>query len=123
MSQHPRTAPVTAPAGNRAKVFISNSRKDAALPRCWSGRSPRGFDAFLDKTDIAPGEPWKERFAACWADSRKAPQIPRQSRSVQAQRPDSERSGSSSSPARASPRNLPTARKLGRSRNSVSRGA
>jgi hypothetical protein len=23
----------------------------------------RGFDAFLDKTDIAPGEPWKERLA------------------------------------------------------------
>jgi hypothetical protein len=23
----------------------------------------RGFDAFLDKTDIAPGEPWKDRLA------------------------------------------------------------
>ena len=23
----------------------------------------RGFEAFLDKTDIAPGEPWKERLA------------------------------------------------------------
>ena len=34
------------------------------MRRCWSGRSPSdGFDAFLDKTDIAPGEPWKERLA------------------------------------------------------------
>jgi hypothetical protein len=24
----------------------------------------RGFEAFLDRTDIAPGEPWKERLAA-----------------------------------------------------------
>jgi tetratricopeptide (TPR) repeat protein len=52
-------------AGNRAKVFISYSRKDAAFAQVLAGAlTDRGFDAFLDKTDIAPGEPWKERLAA-----------------------------------------------------------
>ncbi|MFI4997060.1 MAG: TIR domain-containing protein [Hyphomicrobiales bacterium] len=52
-------------AGNRAKVFISYSRKDAGFAEALVGAlTDRGFDAFLDKTDIAPGEPWKERLAA-----------------------------------------------------------
>ena len=52
------------PAGNRAKVFVSYSRKDAAFAQMLVGAlAERGFDAFLDKTDIAPGEPWKERLA------------------------------------------------------------
>ena len=50
-------------AGNRAKVFISYSRKDLAFAQMLvDALGERGFDAFLDKTDIAPGEPWKERL-------------------------------------------------------------
>jgi hypothetical protein len=29
----------------------------------WTNLAASGFDAFLDKTDIAPGEPWRERLA------------------------------------------------------------
>jgi lipoprotein NlpI len=51
-------------AGGRAKVFISYSRKDAAFAQgLVQHLTAAGFDAFLDKTDIAPGEPWKERLA------------------------------------------------------------
>ncbi len=50
-------------AGNRAKIFISYSRKDLAFAQMLvDALGERGFDAFLDKTDIAPGEPWKERL-------------------------------------------------------------
>jgi hypothetical protein len=50
-------------AGEKLKVFISYSRKDstfaedlvAALEAC-------GFAPFLDKHDIAPGEPWEARL-------------------------------------------------------------
>jgi len=50
---------------NRAKVFISYSRKDLSFAQMLvAGLAGSGFDAFLDKTDIAPGEPWKERLAA-----------------------------------------------------------
>ncbi len=52
-----------AEAGNRAKVFISYSRKDLSFAQMLvEALAARGFDAFLDKTDIAPGEPWKERL-------------------------------------------------------------
>ena len=52
-----------AEAGNRAKVFVSYSRKDLSFAQTLVGAlAARGFDAFLDKTDIAPGEPWKERL-------------------------------------------------------------
>src|ERR1700693_1721571 len=58
------TASVAAPAGNRAKVFVSYACKDLAFAQMLVGAlAERGFDAFLDKTDIAPGEPWKERLA------------------------------------------------------------
>jgi hypothetical protein len=65
MNQRVPAAPVAAPAGNRAKVFVSYSRKDLAFAQMLIGAlAERGdFDAFLDKTDLAPGEPWKERLA------------------------------------------------------------
>ena len=58
-------APRTTSAGGeqKLKVFISYSRRDtdfadglvAALEAC-------GFEPFVDKHDIAPGEPWEERL-------------------------------------------------------------
>src|SRR5580704_18517607 len=64
MNQHVSAAPVAATTGNRAKVFVSYSRKDLAFAQMMVGALAKlGFDAFLDKTDIAPGEPWKERLA------------------------------------------------------------
>ena len=49
---------------SRAKVFVSYSRKDLAFAQTLvGGLTTCGFDAFLDRTDIAPGEPWKERLA------------------------------------------------------------
>jgi tetratricopeptide (TPR) repeat protein len=48
----------------KAKVFVSYSRKDLPFAQMLvEALGARGFDAFLDKTDIAPGEPWKERLA------------------------------------------------------------
>src|ERR1700676_2914881 len=65
MNQHVHVPAVAIPAGSRAKVFVSYSRKDMAFAQMLVGAlAERGFDAFLDKTDIAPGEPWKERLAA-----------------------------------------------------------
>src|SRR5258708_37022618 len=56
--------PARVDLGNRAKVFVSYSRKDLAFAQMIvEALATRGFDAFLDKTDIAPGEPWKERLA------------------------------------------------------------
>ncbi len=64
MNEHAPAASVAAPTGDRAKVFVSYSRKDSAFAQMLVGAlAERGFDAFLDKTDIAPGEPWKERLA------------------------------------------------------------
>src|ERR1700685_472099 len=64
MNQHVPAVSVAAAGGNRAKVFVSYSRTDSAFAQMLVGALvDRGFDAFLDKTDIAPGEPWKERLA------------------------------------------------------------
>lgn len=64
MKQAAPPTPIAPAAGNRAKVFVSYSRTDTAFAQMLVGAlSERGFDAFLDKTDIAPGEPWKERLA------------------------------------------------------------
>jgi hypothetical protein len=64
MNQRVPAATVTAPAGDRAHVFVSYSRKDLAFAQMLvDALAERGFHAFLDKTDIAPGEPWKERLA------------------------------------------------------------
>ncbi|MFA5952634.1 MAG: TIR domain-containing protein [Hyphomicrobium sp.] len=45
------------------KVFISYSRKDLDYAD-WllAALNERGFEAYLDRKDIAPGEPWKERL-------------------------------------------------------------
>src|ERR1022692_461067 len=65
MNQPLSAAPVAGPPGDHAKVFVSYSRKDMAFAQMMvAALGERGFDAFLDKTDIAPGEPWKERLAA-----------------------------------------------------------
>src|ERR1700744_6627878 len=57
-------------AAHQAKVFVSYSRKDLAFAQMLvEALAARGFDAFLDKTDIAPGEPWKDRLAALIADA------------------------------------------------------
>jgi tetratricopeptide (TPR) repeat protein len=64
MNQHVPESKVASAAGHRAKVFISYSRKDLAFAQMLvEALGERGFDAFLDKTDIAPGEPWQERLA------------------------------------------------------------
>jgi len=53
MNENVPAAPVAPTAGNRAKVFVSYSRKDAAFAQMLVGAlAERGFDAFLDKTDI-----------------------------------------------------------------------
>ena len=55
---------IAAAASGYAKVFVSYSRKDLPFAQMLvAALVERGFDAFLDKTDIAPGEPWKERLA------------------------------------------------------------
>ena len=64
MNQQVPEASVAAAAGNRVKVFVSYSRKDLAFAQMMvDALAERGFDAFLDKKDIAPGEPWQERLA------------------------------------------------------------
>jgi tetratricopeptide (TPR) repeat protein len=64
MNQQVPDAPAAVVAGSRAKVFVSYSRMDVAFAQMLvRALAERGFDAFLDKTDIAPGEPWKERLA------------------------------------------------------------
>jgi hypothetical protein len=53
------------PGAARLKVFISYSRKDAEFAsELLLALELVGFDAFLDKQDIAPGEPWEERLAS-----------------------------------------------------------
>jgi hypothetical protein len=64
MNEQAPQASVEAAAGSRAKVFISYSRKD--LPFAQSlveALTERGFDAFLDKTDIAPENPGRNASA------------------------------------------------------------
>ena len=52
------------PAASKLKVFLSYSRKDAAFAQeLLTSLELLGFDAYLDKDDIAPGEPWEERLA------------------------------------------------------------
>ena len=47
----------------RLKVFLSYSRRDSAFAEeLVSALELVGFDAYLDKEDIAPGEPWEERL-------------------------------------------------------------
>ena len=47
----------------KLKVFISYSRKDARFAdELVAGLDVAGFAPYLDKHDIAPGEPWEERL-------------------------------------------------------------
>jgi TIR domain len=49
----------------KLKVFLSYSRKDAAFAQeLLAALELLGFDAYLDKEDIAPGEPWEDRLGA-----------------------------------------------------------
>jgi WD40 repeat protein len=49
----------------KTRVFISYSRKDSAFAnRLVDALSVRGFEAYLDRKDILPGEPWQERLGA-----------------------------------------------------------
>jgi hypothetical protein len=52
------------PSETKLQVFISYSRNDAdTAERLRDALIARGFGAYLDKHDILPGEPWKERLA------------------------------------------------------------
>jgi len=61
----------TADTPQKLKVFVSYSRKDedfaeqlvAALDAC-------GFAPYLDKQDVAPGEPWEQRLKGVNSTSR-----------------------------------------------------
>jgi len=47
----------------KAKIFVSYSRRDREFADELVGAlNARGFTAFLDTKDIAPGEPWEERL-------------------------------------------------------------
>jgi WD40 repeat protein len=47
----------------KTQVFISYSRKDAAFADALQAALlRRGYEAFLDRTDIAPGEDWRARL-------------------------------------------------------------
>ena len=48
----------------KLKVFISYSRKDSAAfaDDLLLGLEDRGFEPFLDRHDIKPGEPWETRL-------------------------------------------------------------
>src|SRR3954467_3774040 len=47
----------------KLKVFLSYSRKDGAFAEeLRAALDLLGFEAYLDKEDIAPGEPWEERL-------------------------------------------------------------
>jgi formylglycine-generating enzyme required for sulfatase activity len=51
-------------AGEKLKVFISYSRRDSAAfaDELMAGLEVAGFAPFLDRHDIAPGEPWEARL-------------------------------------------------------------
>ena len=57
-------------AASRLKVFVSYSRKDATFAdELASGLELCGFEAYLDKEDIAPGEPWEQRLGRLICDA------------------------------------------------------
>lgn len=55
----------TSTASTRLQVFISYARRDGRKFADWLERALklRGFDAYLDRKDIVPGEPWRTRLA------------------------------------------------------------
>ena len=55
---------------HKARVFISYSRKDAGIAEnLRETLNARNFEAYLDKHEILPGEPWQERLAGLIADA------------------------------------------------------
>jgi WD40 repeat protein len=49
----------------KTRVFVSYSRADLAFcDELVAALNARGFEAYLDKKDILPGEPWRERISA-----------------------------------------------------------
>lgn len=60
----PETAPET------AKVFLSYSRRDAAFAdELVQGLKACGFEAYIDREDIAPGEAWETRLGGLIAEA------------------------------------------------------
>ena len=57
--------------GEKLKVFISYSRRDAAdfADELVGGLELAGFAPFIDRQDIKPGEPWEDRLGALIAQS------------------------------------------------------
>lgn len=56
--------------GQKLRVFLSYSRRDEAFANeLLSGLELLGFDAYLDKEDIAPGEPWEDRLGRLIRDA------------------------------------------------------
>ena len=57
--------PAAASRERKTRVFISYSRKDSVFAkRLVDALNARDFEAYLDKNDILPGEPWKDRLKA-----------------------------------------------------------
>jgi hypothetical protein len=55
---------------SKLKAFVSYSRKDATFAEeLVSGLELCGFEAYLDKEDIAPGEPWEDRLGRLIRDA------------------------------------------------------
>lgn len=63
--------PPASPAGpEAAKVFISYSRRDAAFAdELVEGLKACGFEAYIDREDIAPGEAWETRLGGLIAEA------------------------------------------------------
>src|SRR6516165_3752278 len=58
-------------AGEKLKVFISYSRRDAAdfADELVAGLELAGFAPFIDRHHIRPGEPWEDRLGGLIAQS------------------------------------------------------
>jgi hypothetical protein len=58
-------------AGEKLKVFISYSRRDASqfADELVARLERAGFAPFIDRNDIKPGEPWEERLGGLIAQS------------------------------------------------------
>ncbi|HRK69097.1 MAG TPA: toll/interleukin-1 receptor domain-containing protein, partial [Hyphomonas sp.] len=57
-------------ASETAKVFLSYSRRDAAFAdELVQGLKACGFEAYIDREDIAPGEAWETRLGGLIAEA------------------------------------------------------
>jgi TIR domain len=66
----PKDVTAQAGAGSKLKVFVSYARNDATFAdELVSGLELCGFEAYLDKADIAPGEPWEARLGRLIRDA------------------------------------------------------